>query len=253
MKTHTADCFVLNTKDHGESDKLVTCYSRDHGKITGIAKGAKRSKRRFVNKLELFTRLDIMYSQPRTGSLFFIHEAELITASLSLRRAYNRYLAASYLAELILKWTGDHDSDSAIFALLEWGFSSLEKGKKELQVVALFHIRLMGLSGYQPVLSKCTACGQPIQRSQTYHVLPEGGAIACSSCIPKAFNRDSIQVTVQTLKFLQRAQQVELSHLNRLQMPDPAIQQAVTTLHRFSLHLLQHDLTGWKALISLFP
>ena len=45
----------IKTLDYGESDRIVTFYTSDFGKVKGIAKGAKRSKRRFSNALEVFT------------------------------------------------------------------------------------------------------------------------------------------------------------------------------------------------------
>ncbi|NOQ45602.1 MAG: DNA repair protein RecO, partial [Desulfobulbaceae bacterium] len=77
---------VLSVSAHGESDKLVTFYSPDLGRSTGIAKGAKRSKQRFVNKLEEFSLLQIMYRPSRGSGLLFLSEAELDRAFLSLRR-----------------------------------------------------------------------------------------------------------------------------------------------------------------------
>ncbi len=251
MQTHPACCFVLKTTDHGESDKIVTCYSRERGKITGIAKGAKRSKHRFVNKLEPFSKLDLIYSQPRSGTLLFFNEAELIQAFLTLRQFYERYLAASFISELILKFTGENDSDASIFDLLDWAFSSLEQGEKPLQVVALFHVRLMGLTGYQPELHCCSICRRPVEGGQSYRLLPSGGAVTCSICTPRTHSHDDL-ISVQTLKFLQLAQEVSLNRLNRLQMPSPAIRQSIETLHRFSLHILQQDITGWKGLKSFY-
>ncbi|WP_028581122.1 DNA repair protein RecO [Desulfogranum japonicum] len=253
MQTCTTCCFVLKTTDHGESDKIITCFCRDRGKIAGIAKGAKRSKQRFVNKLEPFTKLNIVYSQPRKGTLLFFSEAELVQAYLPLRQFYERYLAASFITELILKFTRENDSDEGIFALLDWAFSTLTTEEKPLKVVALFHVRFMGLLGYQPELKRCFTCGQPVRNGQTYRLQPSGGAITCSTCTPYSRGYDEAQISVQTLKFLHLAQEVQLGRLNRLKMPASAIQQTIETLHRFSLHLLQQDITGWKGLKSLFP
>ena len=53
------EAIVLDCRDHGESDKIVTFFCLDAGRLAGIAKGANRSKRRFVNKLELFSSLQL--------------------------------------------------------------------------------------------------------------------------------------------------------------------------------------------------
>jgi DNA repair protein RecO (recombination protein O) len=124
---------VLCVKDHGEADKIVTFFSPDLGKVTGIAKGAKRSKQRFVNKLEEFTLLEIIYRPARRDTLLFIVEAELKDSFLSLRRDFRRYIVAMLVLELVLRFTREHDPDSAIFSLLHWAMVSLENGEEPLQ------------------------------------------------------------------------------------------------------------------------
>ena len=102
MTLQSTCAIVLKVAEHGEADKLVTCYSRELGRITGLAKGAKRSARRFVNKLEEFSLLQLFYRPPRSPSgLTFIGEAELLRAHLSLRTVYPRYVVAAYLGEEI--------------------------------------------------------------------------------------------------------------------------------------------------------
>ena len=116
MVTKQTFAVVLNVADHGESDKIVTIYCPDHGKLTGIAKGAKRSKKRFVNKLELFSLLNITYSNTR-GALARIDQAELLDSFQSLRKNYHKYSAAILLCELMLCWTKENDGDPEISPL----------------------------------------------------------------------------------------------------------------------------------------
>ena len=63
---------VLDTTDHGESDLIVTLFCQESGRVTAIAKGAKRSKKRFVNKLEFFTYLQVNYQQKNEQVLAFL-------------------------------------------------------------------------------------------------------------------------------------------------------------------------------------
>ena len=111
---------VLRSVDFGESDRIITLYSLDDGRLTAIAKGAKRSKKRFVNKLEEFSLLDVTYRPARQPhSLHFLNEAELKDAFLSLRTDWQRYYAAMLVCELVLRFTGEHDPDRRIFFLLQ--------------------------------------------------------------------------------------------------------------------------------------
>ena len=82
-RAQTTRGYVLHIAGYGEADKLVTLYSNDLGRFTAIAKGALKSKQRFVNKLEPYSLLSLFYLPPRTSSgLYFLEEAELLAANL---------------------------------------------------------------------------------------------------------------------------------------------------------------------------
>lgn len=242
---------VLRVSDHGESDKIVTFYSPDLGKATAIAKGAKRSKKRFSNKLEEFTLLQIHYIPPKRDSLYFIREAELEDSFLSLRLTYNRFIAASFIGELTLRFTREHDPDPPIFFLLTWALQVLDKGSDPLQTCALFLLRILSETGYQPMLGRCGYCGEEIRPGRSYSLHTGGGSLVCDSC------RNNVQVSsliisVQTLKFLQHAQRIEQENLERLRMSPKNVHETLEILHKYALHLLQQEIHCWKQLKSLY-
>jgi DNA repair protein RecO (recombination protein O) len=245
---------VLKISAHGESDKLVTFYSNDLGRVTGIAKGAKKSRHRFVNKLEEFSHLQIVYRPPRglTG-LLFISEAELLCAHLSIRKDYRRYVCAMYISELMLRFTRDNDPDPRLYALLKWAFASLDAEDTPQKIAALYHLQLLATAGYRPELHRCGSCQQPVSPDRTYIFLPGNGSLLCSSCHlwqgGPAFNR----LSVQTLKFLARAQIAGLERLNRLQLSGQPAAEALESLYHYSFHLLQQDIHSWQAMRSLTP
>jgi DNA repair protein RecO (recombination protein O) len=242
---------VLRTVGHGESDKLVTFYSPDIGRVTGIAKGAKRSKRRFVNKLEECSLLQIFYRPPKgTAGLFLISEAELLDAHLPLRTDVRKYAAAMYLCELVMRFTHDNDSDPRLYAVLQWALEALSRAKTPLPTVALAHLRLLDAVGYRPELNRCTSCRQAVVMGRTYKFLPGNGTLLCNRCSPPQ-DRHSTRLSVQTLSLLVNAQSLDLDRLHRLQFAPQALHEAMTILHQFSLHLLQQDLHSWQILWSL--
>lgn len=120
MNIQTTLAVVIKLADHGESDKIVTFYCPILGKLTGIAKGAKKSKKRFLNKLELFSQLEIEYTPNRRSSLVRIDHAELIQPYPTLRTSYDRFAAASLVCELTYFWTRENDGDQELFNLLLW-------------------------------------------------------------------------------------------------------------------------------------
>lgn len=241
---------VLRIVDHGEADKLVTLFSIDLGRITGIAKGARKSTRRFVNKLEPFTLLQVFCRPPRNpAGLYLISDAELLNAHISLRRNYFRYAAASYLSELVLRFTHEHDPDPRLFTVLRWALLAIDEGRSPLKIATFAHLLFLTGAGYRPELEECGRCRQPVHPPCTYLLLAAGGALLCSKCHPGAGGTS--RLSVQTLRVLAAAQSTTLNRLDRLQPPPRVLSEALQALHQFSLQILQQDLKAWQALQSL--
>jgi len=241
---------ILNVSDYSESDKLVTFYSPDLGRATGIAKGAKRSKQRFVNKLEVFSLLHILYRPAKRDSLLFLVEADLEHSFLTLRQHYDRYVCAIYIGELVMRFTREQDPDPSIFSLLTWAMQALEDSIRPLKVATLFHLRILGAAGYQPEIDRCGICGKSVQPRLQYTLHPSNGSLACNRC--GVTDSDSLfSLSVQTLKFLDYAQRIELKNIGRLKIPEKNIDEALTILYRYTQHLLQHDIHSWNQLMAL--
>jgi len=74
----TTEAIVLNSIDYGESDRIVTFYTLGFGKVKGIAKGAKNSRKRFVNNLEPFSYIKLLIFQKENRDLSIIEQADII-------------------------------------------------------------------------------------------------------------------------------------------------------------------------------
>jgi DNA repair protein RecO (recombination protein O) len=241
---------ILQVAGHGESDKIITFYSPTIGRVSSIAKGAQRSKHRFVNKLEPFTLLEIMYRPPRTGGLFFLSEAALENPFLRLRTDHRRYLTAMLACELVLRFTTEQDPDPEIFSLLHWLLDTVNRGSAPLQSVALFHLRLLGAAGYQPELERCCRCGEKVDNRRSFALQPANGSLVCNRCNTHV-QRSKFSLSLQTIRFLQSAQQLDISRLERLQMPEKAAHESMQVLYRYSRHLLQRDIHSWHFVATM--
>ena len=99
-ESHKTAGFVLKSLSYGESDLIVTFYSREFGKINGIAKGAKRSKKRFANVFEPFSLTNIIFSRKNRDALAFIESCDIIDHYAAIRRDLEKTLTASYFIDL---------------------------------------------------------------------------------------------------------------------------------------------------------
>lgn len=236
-----ASGIVLDTVAFGEADKVVTLYCQDLGRITAIAKGAFKSKKRFVNKLEPCSQLRFLYQRPRhdTG-LFFLKEAELLDARIHIRQDYRRYVAAAYFCELLLLLTREHDPDEPLYALLCWTLDTLNQTEQPLRIIPLAILNLLCILGYQPELAHCSRCHQPIGPHQRYRFLPGGGCLLCSRCQPET--APTPRLSLQTIRILLSALTLRLERLHRLHLSSHNLVEAVEVLHAYTLHLVQRDI-----------
>lgn len=254
MTPSSGDGLILRIAPHGESDKLVTWYSAQNGRITAIAKGAQKSRRRFSNKLEPFSLLHFYYRPPRSASgLYFLEDADLIQANLQMRQQYPKYLAASCIAELTLRFTRELDADRRVYSLLTWTMEEMTRTGRFFKYPLFFHLKLLQLAGYMPDFSTCHACGRPITTACTVCLPQPGPASAilrCQGCGHGGHIHNAAEqsLSLQTLRMLHHAQQASLDTLRKLQPQQPSILQGLQFLHLYSQQLLQTDLHVWRVL-----
>src|SRR6185295_17336061 len=119
------EAVVLRTRAYGESDKIVTFLTNDAGKLTGIAKGAKNSRRRFANCLDPFTRVRVHYRARPGASLVFMESCDLLHATGSLAEP-NKFAYGSYLIELVDQLTEEAHPVLEVYQLLHEALEQLQ-------------------------------------------------------------------------------------------------------------------------------
>jgi DNA repair protein RecO (recombination protein O) len=238
------EAIVLECSDHGESDVIITLFSQAEGRITAIAKGAKNSLRRFVNKLELFSFLHIVCSKKTGRSLAFLSEAELHTSFLNIRNDLQLYTIASVIREFLLVGMKEDEPDEQIFRLSLWSLHNLNLFQPPKAILVLFLIRFFDHVGYRPDLLSCGKCTKEVMPLNRYGFDASRGRIICSGCSNGSTR--GIAVSHGTIKILRSAQDLPLERLHRLKLSGTILQEALTILHAYGRHLFQRDIISWK-------
>ena len=215
MVEERTPALVLRGRTHGESDKIVTFLTRDWGKVTGIAKGAKRSQRRFVNVLEPFTHVQLRFRPIRTDELAFIFGCDLLRSFRAPSRDLQRYGFASYLTELIDVMVAGRESGQELYELLLQGLTVLEE-YTELPPLFLsaFELLLLAHTGYAPNVDRCQRCGLPVAASHSSKAIPTPvafspslGGLLCVRC--RDTGGATIRVSPETLHLLKNSQSTQ--------------------------------------------
>lgn len=244
VQTKETDAVVLNCIEHGESDVIVTLFCQDVGRLSAIAKGAKKSKKRFVNKLELFSFLHITYQQKANRSLAFLAEADLHTGFLQIRQDLQIYSSASIIREFLLLGIRENEPDLSIFRLCLWALHNLDKQQPPMTVLCLFLVRFYDHIGYRPDLQTCVQCSLPVTRHNRYSFDTTGGRIICSVCNPHLPR--GIPLSHGTIKILRTAQDQPVERLHRLKMSGSILHEAVSLLQSYGNQLFQRDIMSWR-------
>ncbi|MEA2040878.1 MAG: DNA repair protein RecO [Thermodesulfobacteriota bacterium] len=182
MSSCISPAIIMRVKEFGESDLLVTFFAFDRGRLKGVAKGARRSRRRFANCLDLFCLTDLEYNFKAKGDLCFIHSGKLISPFQALRSDFSSLSLASYMTELTEILFPLGVVDKSAFELLKDSFFALEEDKRKDVLRIFFEARAMALGGYGINLERCCSCGRQYTGTGNAVFKPNKGGIACLKC-----------------------------------------------------------------------
>ena len=182
MNVHISPAIIMRIKEFGESDLLVTYFTADRGRLKGVAKGGRRSQKRFANCLDLFCLTNLEYELKRKGDLHFLHSCKLVHAFPGLRSDFTSLSLASYMIELTEILFPLGVTDKEMFELLKNAFLALnEVGRTDILRI-LFEAKAMALGGYKINLDRCCGCGRPYVGEGRAAFKRSKGGIACLKC-----------------------------------------------------------------------
>lgn len=184
MRAETTTAVVLRTHAFGESDKIVTLLTRDAGKLNGIARGAKRSLRRFGGSLELFSHVRVDLRQRRTTELAFLERAVLVRPWRSLLTSLERYAAASHVIEVADKMTAEREVGDRLYAVVVAALARLDEREPGPVTLRLFELAALAACGYRYDFTACAGCRRR-RAADARGFLGEGGVV-CASCVGAA-------------------------------------------------------------------
>lgn len=200
----SSPAIVLRSWVCGESDRIVSFLTRDFGKTRGIAKGARRSRKRFLNALEPFALVQLRFHQRPNRPLAFIHACDWVHGFRAITRTLAKIVHASYLVEITDELTRDGDHCQALFDHLRDGLRFLEENETSSEFLTAFELTLLRLAGYQPTLEHCQRCGdRPPGNGQgngRWGFSPRAGGVLCRSCC--SLRREAVPVSSAALSIL---------------------------------------------------
>lgn len=234
MGLFATPAILIRRTDYGDFDVVATFFSLALGKVSLIAKAAKKSARRFGGVLELFSEIDIVGNSGRRQGLAVLQEAVLKQPFAEIRTAPFKTAYASYWSELVNNWMEERVEHPEVFHLLRHVLDELDRGRVPAAALSvLFQMRLLALSGHSPNLHRCAVCRREVA------AMPQGllpvdlsrGGLACPGCLSDP--GDPPRLSRGTVKQLLWVAESDLGRGARMRFSAQAVQEGLEFLERF--------------------
>jgi DNA repair protein RecO (recombination protein O) len=205
---------VIGRRPFGESGRLVDFYTRDDGKLRGIARSARRPRSRFGSALELFTLGEMVFFDTGRSELVQVDHFDIVRPFVGVREHLERLGQGAWTVEVIARLSADRDPHPALFGLLVRTLAALESARRPTRVAVCFGLRAVDLLGHRPRLDRCVACGRPVPFPDAALDVAAGGLV-CAGCRPGA---DSIPLSGGLIGTLTRLRALSWEEALRLRL-----------------------------------
>lgn len=237
MRTYSASCIVLRRIDLGEKDRILTLLTREQGKLSAVAKGARRTGSRFGGASEPLTYCRLMLSTGR--DLDIVTQAEIKESFPHVREDIRRIAYGLYMLELVNAFVDTRQPNPDIFDTLLSALYILESGTDAEVTARYFEIRLLSILGYEPHIDACLRCGRKPGLGKIVFSPPMGGFV-CNECgeTPKG----AVEVSGAVASYITALRRAEPPQLQRMCVPNGARRDLSRIMRRHIRYQLESDL-----------
>jgi DNA repair protein RecO (recombination protein O) len=245
-RLYRTDAIILRRSDFGEADRLLTVLTPERGKLRLLAKGVRKTTSRKAGHVELFMLTDMLVAQGRTWDI--ISQAEIVEPYRDLREDLEKTSHAYYLAELVDRFTEEHDANAPLFQLLTLTLAHLSHSDDPFLALRYFELHLLSLTGFQPQLHFCVACGESLEPVTNFFHFVDGGAL-CPRHGEARPNAEPLPLPV--LKVLRYLQSEPWEKIAKLQLTPATRQHVESLLFNYITFLLERRLKSAEFLRQL--
>ena len=189
---------VIGRRVLGESDCLVTFYTREFGKVRGVAKSARRLRSRFGSALELFTQGQLIFFETERTGLVQVDHFDILRSFVGVREDLDRLGQGAWVVECVDRLCAERDPHGALYGLLIRALRALEAAARPSWIAFCFALRAVDLLGHRLRLDRCVGCGRSLAGYARLDF--SAGGLLCGTCAPTG--RDGIDLSVGALRGL---------------------------------------------------
>ena len=180
MSIVKTEALVLGTTEWRESSQIARVFSRELGKLSVVAKGARRVKSRTGGGLKEFAKVDLTLFLKENAEMGTLREVEVLESHAFLGENLEKFAVASVFLELVDRTAHPRQPSEKVYTLMSIFFENLDVTQDAISTGLQFLLRLIGRLGYTPNLSTCVGCGG--REHLNWFSSREGGVI-CKTCM----------------------------------------------------------------------
>ncbi|MGE5403913.1 MAG: DNA repair protein RecO [Candidatus Saccharibacteria bacterium] len=228
---HRVSAIVLKGFDFKETDQILTLFTREMGKVKGIAKGVKKPKSTLRGAVQPFCCSSLYLVTSK--DMFIVSQGKIDDFFGGIREDINKTLQAIYIMELLDKSMIDRDPNPALFDFTLTVLKTMAEGSVNPLLLRFYETKLMKFLGYAPVLNICSHCGEA--RQLTHFSLRTGGVV-CSGC---ALQVSSTKVSPAALAVMRALLEQNLTVLSRLKVSSSVESEVECALENYLEYYLE--------------
>jgi DNA repair protein RecO (recombination protein O) len=245
-RLYSTEAIVLTRRNLGEADRIFDVFSARHGRISIIAKGARKPESRNGRSLDLLNHVVVHLYHGR--NLETVRGVETIATHPGLRTNLEAYGYASYLADLVRGLTQEHEPSQQVFDLLAQSLTLLSDGVDPWALTRYFEYALLEITGFQAQLYECQRCRELLTAQVNAFSVNEGGVV-CPKC--RVGDPKSIPLSVNAQKYLRTMQREGLRRILALRLDPEAKSQVQRALTEYIQHVAERPFSSLAVLHAL--
>lgn len=236
MSSEKATAIVLRVVEFSETSSVLTLFTREFGKIRGLAKGARRPKGPFDAALDLLCLCRIVFLRKSSDALDLLTEAKLERRFRPRGRDLSSLYAAYYVAELLSELTDEYDPHPPLFDAAEETLRALSTEGSVAAVVLRFEMTALRVLGHLPSLSDCADCGKRVEPTGRLAFGQLAGGVLCPNCRPG--KRQVVSVSAGVVRALARFADTDSEAWRRVELDRRTKGELRGVLNHYLSHLL---------------
>jgi DNA repair protein RecO (recombination protein O) len=244
---HTSEALLLDVRDLHDRDRIVTFLTRERGKKSGVARGARMRHSRFAGQLQPLAKAQVTWFEKQGRDLVRISAVELVRPVHRLQADLEGILLGSYLADHMLEFAQEEEASDLLFRLLDSTLEALLEGADRDVAARYFECWMLRLGGIFPAPDACPRCGGPLAGTA---VLPaKGETLVCLSCGGgRGQHGSGLMVSAETLEFLRRIGHWTLPQASASAPAAQTLRQVEELCARVRRHFLQRELRSYEVI-----